>query len=164
MKSKIALGLALSLAMVSGAAHAATVTQTFQAKIIITSQCIFSTGGIADLDFGTQGILAANVDQQTSISVQCTNTTPYNIGLNAGTAPSATVTTRSMQNGAALVNYSLYRDAGRTLNWGNTVGTDTLSGTGTGAAVAHTVYGRVPPQTTPAAGSYADTVTVTVTY
>jgi spore coat protein U-like protein len=69
-----------------------------------------------------------------------------------------------MQNGAALVNYRLYRDAGRTQNWGNSIGTDTLAGTGNGAAQAITVYGRVPAQSTPAAGTYTDTVAVTVTY
>jgi spore coat protein U-like protein len=38
-------------------------------------------------------------------------------------------------------------------------------GTGTGATQpAVTVYGRVPPQTTPAIGTYTDTVVVTVTY
>ena len=48
--------------------------------------------------------------------------------------------------------------------WGNTVGTDTVSATGSGASQAYTVYGRVPMQTTPAAATYTDTITVTVTY
>jgi spore coat protein U-like protein len=30
--------------------------------------------------------------------------------------------------------------------------------------VTHTIYGRVPTQTTPAAGSYSDTVAVVVNY
>ena len=66
-----------------------------------------------------------------------------------------------MLNGATPVNYALYRDASRTLNWGNTVGTDTVSGSGNGTAQTLTVYGRVPAQTTPAAGVYNDSVTVT---
>jgi spore coat protein U-like protein len=48
--------------------------------------------------------------------------------------------------------------------WGITIGTDTVSATGNGAAQTHTVYGRVPAQTTPAPATYSDTVTVTVTY
>ena len=51
-----------------------------------------------------------------------------------------------------------------TVVWGNTVGTDTVAGTGNGASQAYTIRGRVPIQTTPAPGAYADTVTVTVTY
>ena len=48
--------------------------------------------------------------------------------------------------------------------WGNTVGTDTQAATGTGAAQTYTIYGRIPPQTTPAPATYSDTITVTVTY
>jgi spore coat protein U-like protein len=31
-------------------------------------------------------------------------------------------------------------------------------------SIPYTVYGYVPPQATPAAGVYTDTITVTVTY
>jgi spore coat protein U-like protein len=48
--------------------------------------------------------------------------------------------------------------------WGNTVGTDTVAATGSGAAQSYTVYGRITAQTTPAPGTYTDTITVTVTY
>jgi spore coat protein U-like protein len=58
----------------------------------------------------------------------------------------------------------LYRDSARSLTWGQTVGTDTAAGTGTGAAQTLTVYGRVAPQNTPAAGTYTSTVTATVTF
>jgi len=37
-------------------------------------------------------------------------------------------------------------------------------GTGTGTAQTIPVYGDVPGQTTPAAGTYRDTVTATITY
>jgi spore coat protein U-like protein len=109
-------------------------------------------------------VLTANVDQTTTLQVQCTNTTPYNIGLDAGTGSGATVTTRKLTSGAHTVNYSLYSDSGRTTVWGNTVGTNTVSATATGAAQSYTIYGRVPSQTTPAPGTYTDTITVTVTY
>ncbi len=65
----------------------------------------------------------------------------------------------------------LFTDAARTTNWGQTIGTDTVTGTGAGFAVANAValnvYGRVPDtvanQSVPA-GNYTDTVTVTVTW
>ena len=38
------------------------------------------------------------------------------------------------------------------------------SATGNGALQSYTIYGRVPPQTTPKPGTYADTITLTVTY
>ena len=114
-------------------------------------------------EFRQPGRIDCAVNQTSTIQVQCTNTTPYNIGLNAGTATGATVTTRKMTNGGATVGYALYSNAGMTTNWGNTVGTDTVSGTGNGAQ-PYTVYGQVPAQSTPAAGTYTDTITVTVTY
>jgi spore coat protein U-like protein len=64
----------------------------------------------------------------------------------------------------SYVDYELYRDAGHSLRWGATIGTDTVPGTGTGTAQALTVHGRVPATQSVAAGSYGDVVTVTVTY
>jgi spore coat protein U-like protein len=51
-----------------------------------------------------------------------------------------------------------------TTNWGNTVGTDTVAGTGNGSGQVYTVYGQISAQTTPAPGTYNDTITVTITY
>jgi len=62
------------------------------------------------------------------------------------------------------VSYSLFQTAGRTLNWGNTVGTDTLSGTGTGIAQSLPVHGRVPASQSMPTGGYQDTIVATVTF
>ena len=109
-------------------------------------------------------MLTANVDGTNTVTPQCTNGTPYNVGLDAGTGTGATVAARKMSNGAVTITYSLYSNSGRTTVWGNTIGTNTVSGTGTGNNQALTVYGRVPPQTTPAPNTYTDTIVVTVTY
>ena len=157
--------LALAAVLVgwcNGVVFAATTTTTFGVQITITASCTIVSA--STLNFGSQGVLTANVDQTSTIAVQCTNTTPYNIGLNAGTATGATVTTRKMTNGAATVSYALYSNAGMTTNWGNTVGTDTVASTGIGACQNFTVFGRVPAQTTPAPNTYTDTITVTVTF
>jgi spore coat protein U-like protein len=61
------------------------------------------------------------------------------------------------------VTYGLYKDAARSLPWGSTAGVNTASGTGTGLTQTLTVYGRVPPQTTPNAGAYTDTIVATGT-
>jgi spore coat protein U-like protein len=116
------------------------------------------------LNFGTQGVLTANTDASASFAVQCTNTTPYNVGLDAGTTAGGTIVTRLLTSGSATVSYKIYSNAARTTNWGNTVGTDTLSGTGSGSSQSLTVYGRVPVQATPAPATYNDTVTLTITY
>jgi spore coat protein U-like protein len=143
-------------------AYAATATTTMAVQMTINATCLVNSA--STLNFGSQGVLAANVDQTSTIQVTCTNSTPYNIGLNVGTGAGATIATRKMTSGANTVNYTLYSNSGRTTLWGNTVGTDTVAATGNGAAQNYTVYGRVPTQTTPAPGSYTDTITVTVTY
>jgi spore coat protein U-like protein len=154
--------LAVALLVCAGApARAVTTSTTFAVQITITTSCVINSA--ATLSFGSQGVLAANVDQTATIQVQCTSSTPYNLRLDAGTS-GGTVTTRKMTNGANTVSYSLFRDAARTLNWGLTDGTDTVSGTGNGASQSITVYGRVPAQTTPAPAAYSDTVTLTVSY
>jgi len=142
--------------------NAATVTNTMPVKITIQNACNVSTTAPTTLDFGTQGPLVANVDQTATITVTCTTSAPYNVGLDGGGA--GNINARRMINGAAQVGYQLYRDSARTLVWGVTIGTDTLAGTGNGTAQTLTVYGRVPPQTTPPANVYNDTVNVTVTY
>jgi spore coat protein U-like protein len=148
---------------VSQAANAATATGQFNVTITIQSNCVVVSA--TDLAFGTQGVINANIDAQSTISVLCTNTTPYNIGLNAGNGAGATVAARKMTGpAAATVTYSAYRDAARTLVWGQTIGTDTVAATGDGSNQPVTVFGRVPPQTTPAAGAYSDILTVTVTF
>jgi len=161
-KMKLALGLLAGLVIAGGSADAATTTTTFQVRVTIAAQCLINSA--ATLDFGSNGVITANIDQTSALSVQCTNTTPYNIGLNAGTGSGATVAARLMTLSGATVQYSLYTTAARTTVWGDTVGTDTVAATGNGAAQVYTIYGRVPPQTTPAPGLYTDTVTVTVTY
>lgn len=161
LRSPFALAV-LSLLGITSVVHAATTTSTFTVQITIAGSCAITS--TSTLDFGTQNVLTANVDTTSTVQVQCTNTTPYNIGFDAGTASGATVSTRKMTNGAATVSYALYSNAGRTVNWGNTVGTDTVSATGNGAAQSQTVYGRVPVQSTPAPAAYTDTITMTVTY
>lgn len=142
-------------------AKAATATGSFQVQINIQANCIVASA--SDLNFGNAGVLSANIDSTSTISVQCTTTTPYTIGFNQG-VNGGSVTTRQMAGAGGLINYSLFRDAGRTQNWGSTAGSDTVAGVGNGAVQNYTVYGRVPAQTTPAPALYTDTITVTVTY
>jgi spore coat protein U-like protein len=148
---------------IAGPAGAVTATGSLGVTIIITKTCAVGTS--TPVDFGSQGLLTTNFDAAGAISVNCTTGTTYDVGLSAGAGSGATVTNRKMTGPAsATVTYQLYRDSLRTLNWGNTVPTDTQAGIGTGLAQSISVYGRVATQTTPAPGTYNDTVTVTVTY
>lgn len=142
------------------ASASSTATTTFGVTATVNATCTVAATSLA---FGTYSSAVANA--QSTITVTCSNTTPYNVGLNAGVATGATVTTRQMTGpSGATLNYALYQNSGETTNWGNTSGTDTVSGTGNGAAQSLTVYGQIAAGQYPAAGSYTDTVTATVYY
>lgn len=152
----------LVLGLATSANAATAVTTTFTVSAQVNAICTISAG---NLNFGTYtGVVNNNTS---TITVQCSNTTPYNVGLSAGSAPGATVTTRQMMvngAGAGVLSYSLFSDTNRSKNWGQTIGTDTVTGTGTGAAQTLTVYGQIPAGTIPAPNAYSDTVTATITY
>ncbi|MBY0530453.1 MAG: spore coat U domain-containing protein [Xanthobacteraceae bacterium] len=159
---RILLSLIASSA-IAGVAAAATTTTTFQVQLTIQAQCTIVSA--STLDFGTAGVINTSVDQTSTLNVQCTNTTPYSIGLNAGTTVGGTIPVRLLTGPlAATTQYSLYTTNARTVVWGNTVGVDAVSGIGNGSSQTYTIYGRVPVQATSAPGTYTDTITVTVTY
>jgi spore coat protein U-like protein len=144
------------------AALAGTATTTLGVSLTINAGCNVSSSPVA---FPAQTVLASAVNQSGSISVTCTNTTPYNVGLDKGAGSGASVSNRLMTGpSSATVAYGLYQDSGHATNWGNTVGTDTVPGTGNGNAQTLNVYGQIGSQTTPQPGAYADTVNVTVTF
>jgi spore coat protein U-like protein len=156
------LGLIAGAMAVSNPLRAGTATTTLGVSLTINAGCNVSTSSVA---FPAQSVLSSGVPQTGSVSVTCTNTTPYNVGLDAGAGTGATVSNRLMTGpSSATVAYGLYEDSAHSSVWGNTIGTNTVTGTGNGNAQNVTVYGYIAPQTTPAPGAYADTVNVTVTF
>lgn len=134
----------------------------FTVSANVTAQC---TVNATPLDFGTPaGVLNAAITAQTNVQVQCAPNIAYNVGLDGGQNSGGDVNARKMVLGSNAVGYQLYRDSSRTQVWGTTVNTDTVQGMGDGSTRNLTVYGKVPPQTTPPAGTYNDTVVVSVTY
>ena len=155
----VAFAAACNAALLTAPTQAATSTGSLTVTATVASTCSVNSPTLA---FGTYNPASVS-DSTTDISVTCTNTTPYTVGLDAGSGTGASVTDRKMMNGANLLNYTLYSDAGRTANWGNTTGV-WKSATGNGAAQVHTVYGRIPASQYVDPGSYSDTVVITVTY
>ncbi len=149
----------LGLTPTSAVAQTNPATTTFGVSATVLKDCIVSATA---LGFGNY--TGAVNSAQSTITVTCTNSTTYTVGLGTGLATGATVTTRQMQNGTALLNYGLFSNATWTTNWGNTAATDWVSGTGNGAGQVLNVYGQIPAAQYVTPGSYADTISVTVTY
>jgi spore coat protein U-like protein len=150
----------LAIALPPSDSIAATASATFNVSVTVQAACSVSA---TSMRFGTYNGAASNATS--SISVQCTNSTPYNVGLSEGLAPGATVANRMMIGpGSSLLGYSLRPSTGGAVNWGHTLGVDTVSGTGSGSVQTLSVFGQIPAQQSVQNGPYTDTITVTITY
>ena len=134
-------------------------TTTWTATVL--ANCLVSATAV---NFGSAGVIAANIDASGTATVQCTSSTPYAVALNGGNSGATDPTQRKMSKATETITYGLYRDAARSLPWGSISGTNTVGGTGTGSNQPLTVYGRVASQATPSPGTCTDSVIVTVTY
>ena len=139
-------------------------TGGFDVNLEVTEICLVdSTAGVQDINFGSYaaGVDVTEASSATAISVNCSNTTTYNIGL-LGSG----LLTDAESNDS--VEYTLRKTAGGAI-WGDT-DTDRVGGTGTGMAASetklHTVFASLAPGSTAnlTAGNYTDNVVVTVTY
>ena len=154
-----ALGATSGLAFSAG-----TASTTFGVSATVVSNCLISA---TPLSFGTYDPLAtADHDASSVVTVKCSKNAPVTIALDKGLGAGATEAARSMSlalNDA--LNYGLYSDSARSANWGTTAGAQAATGLGLATAVNLTVFGRIPKnQYTAGVGSYADTITATVTY
>ncbi|HWT13601.1 MAG TPA: spore coat U domain-containing protein [Allosphingosinicella sp.] len=126
----------------------------------VSPTCSVSAGTLA---FGTYVSSAARLGTAT-VTVNCSNGAPYQVSLAAGQNPSGT-TRRMAGPGGSYLSYQLYSNSGRTLAWGDGTALGArVNGTGSGGAQSRTVYGRIPAGQSANAGSYSDSVIVTVEY
>lgn len=166
MLKKVALAAALCAALYSTAASALTQTSTIAVSATISGTCTISATALA---FGSLVTTSANTDVNSTVTVNCSNSLPYTVGIDDGAFAGAIGThPRQMNSGGSRLGYQVYTNApGGTIfdnNVGGGAGPNIISATGTGASVPITVFGRLPIQATPAAGAYTDTLTVTVSY
>ena len=119
------------------------------------------------LAFGTYDPLVLHVsqplDREASVTITCTKGTPATIGVNGGLHGSGSA--RQLANGAALLRYELFKDAGRTQQWGDS-DADSLQGGEAPSEAPRTfvVYGRIFPNQDVPVGAYTDSVVVTVEF
>jgi spore coat protein U-like protein len=162
MKRRITVLLVLGVLPWTGLYAQQTAQTTFRVSASVQAVCEITA---TDLSFGTYTSQAGTpLLGTTLLRATCTPGSTYNVGLNEGTSPGATVNQRKMVAGSQALNYQLYSDSARSTIWGNTPGTDTVTGVGTGLVQDHTVFGSVPAAQVIPAGQYSDTITVRVYY
>ena len=126
----------------------------------VTPTCSVSAG---TLSFGTYAPGTATTGTGT-VSVNCSNGAPYQVSLGSGQNANG-VTRRMASSGGGFLTYFLYSNPGRTTSWGDGGSLGGLvSGTGSGTAQNLFVYGRIPAGQGVPAGTYSDSVVVTVEY
>jgi spore coat protein U-like protein len=136
-----------------------------RSAIAAITSCDFSPTGVAFGNFS--GTLLTSTG---TITFTCfgNGNANYTLALSAGR--SGTYSARTMTFGSNFLSYNLYQDAAYTKVWGDgTGGSFAFSGQikfkGEPFITTNlTVYGRVPAQSVPSSGTYADTITVILTY
>ncbi|MEZ5710507.1 MAG: spore coat U domain-containing protein [Blastomonas sp.] len=157
--------LLLASAMLAPAtAHAGTSAGAMPVAATLLENCVVTA---TPLVFGDITLTdGAAVDSAATIALVCTPLASYEVALSDGA--NASGGTRRMKNAlsADYIAYGIYSDAARTLPWGDSSGSDTVSGSvGLTGLATLTAYGRIAAETpVAAAGIYADVVTVTVTF
>lgn len=136
---------------------------TVQATVIPSCEI---TAKPTDINLGNIAASATRIKGNTNISLQCTNTAPYTIGLSPsnGNVNGEGILTSTTSN-SDVIPYQLQSDAGKI--WGNTATAKNVgngvAGQGNGATKLHTVHVVVPKADVKPA-TYSDTVTVNVNY
>ncbi len=156
--------LASAAAFMPTAAMADTASSSLSVSATVTKNCTVSTSPI---NFGSiNTTTGAAVGGTGGLSIVCTSGTDWDASAGVGAGSGASFSERFMGSGGNVLGYNLYTDSGYSSVWGDgTASTVLVSDTGSGVAQSVTIYGRVGSgQTSVPAGSYSDSVSVTVTY
>jgi len=134
----------------------------------LLASCTVAATGITFPAYVSPG--GGNADSTGNSAVTCTGLgllVSYTITLSAG---NGTFASRSLVFATTnILTYNMYTDSGRTLVWGDgSAGTNTVTDSyllSLGSTTRnYTVYGRVAGGQNKPAGTYTDTVTMTVTF
>ena len=130
----------------------------------VTANCTVSTTAVA---FGSIDTLSSNpTDASGNLAVTCTSGTAWSASAAVGSGTGATFAERKLTLGSNSLSYSLYTNEARSTVWGDGTGsTVKIGGSGNGLVQNNAIYARLPGgQTSAPAGTYTDTVAITVTY
>lgn len=163
-------GVAIALLLACGRALGQSATLALTATVEAACQSSAGTANtgldFGTLDFGEHGSLdnaisVASTEQAGSIGVTCVSGQSYVITLDGGGSGDPYNRMLKEDTSGANIRYNLYTSAARDTVWDDRTG---VTAVGNGSMQWHAVYGLVPAQATPAAGTYRDTVNVTINW
>lgn len=147
-----------------------TATLTLTATVVeACATSVSNSSGSADfgtMDFGEYGsldsiITLSSSEEAGSIGLTCVDGQNYTILLNGGNSGDTSNRHMLGTSNGREVGYNLYTSSAYDTVWDDITG---VSASADGSEQWHTVYGRIPAQTTPAADTYTDTIAVTITW
>ena len=149
---------ALAVISLSQPVRSATDTDVLTVTATVLSACSLSGGTLTFGSYASGQTEDADVDGTINY-VNCSGTLTF--ALDGG--GSGNINARQMSNGANRLSYQIYRNAARNAVWGTGADAQTqiLLETRNGSV---TVYGRIPGGQVVPAGTYTDTVNVTLTF
>lgn len=106
-----------------------------------------------------------NVASTATLTLQCSPNVAYVIDIDTG-LNSQGATTRRVANAAQtqFLTYDIYKDPPRSQVWGRGNLKNVAGNSGASGVVVYTLYGLLNAKSTMTAGSYRDTLTITVTF
>lgn len=131
--------------------------------LVFSVQAAVCSINVIGINFGAYYVANTNpLDGSGTIDVTCDARTAFEVSFSTGL--SGTYTTRQMAYGSSRLNYNLYRNAAMNRILGDGTGNTQVFSVNNARNRSFTVYGRVPAQQNVYVGSYADNVTVTLTF
>ncbi len=167
-KIKLAIAsaiIAAGAAGLSATSYAATTAGNMSVSTDVSLSCSMTVGamGFANYDPSSVEDLLGTATIESTCTAGGTAKITLGEGSSADTGSTPGAPDRRMVLGSEYLSYAIYSDTNRTTVWGNTAATG-KGITGTGSAANTTVYGKITAGQAVGSGSFADSVTVTLTY
>jgi spore coat protein U-like protein len=150
--------------------RAGTASANLTVQMTVTASCTINAATLTFPSVAGTSLTSTPATGNTTLSVTCTNGSPYAIGMGQGLNFLGGL--NRMVSSGNFLPYGLYLDAAYTQPWTTAADNNSCTivngcylGTGSGSAQTVPIYGQVPTIVlAPAAGTYSDTVSMTVTY
>ena len=151
---------AANIWLIAQPAMAGTASSSFPVNATISTVCALGASPMSFGEVNVSGVATSQTDSASALTVTCTNGGSYSVSLDGGV--NGVAAQRSMASESNRLNYDLYQDAARGTVWTNA--TAPQAGIGNGAVQTIALYGRIAAGLPFTAGSYTDTINVTITY
>jgi spore coat protein U-like protein len=171
-KSNVVLGLSVAALMgsflVPTLSLAQSKTQNMPVRAQVNANCNFTTTNTMTFTgYDPSDPAGPNLDGTVDLGVRCTRGATVTIGIGpGGNAAAVAGSDRAMRIGATanVLGYDFYREPGRTTKWTDSGAGLVSFSPATNGPTTIPIFGRVPGGQDVPAGTYTDTVVVTVNY